>query len=90
MLVITRKPGESVMIGDDVCIVVGKVSPVRVKLQVTAPRRVTVLRGELAIPAGQEPPVRAQSRLSKARNSLTLIGMWRSSAGDEIASSSPE
>jgi carbon storage regulator len=54
MLVLTRKRDESVMIGNDILVVVGKVSGGRVKLRVTAPRQVTVVRGELAARQQQE------------------------------------
>ena len=47
MLVIRRRAGQSVLIGDNVEIEVIEVSPGRVKLGITAPREVLVLRKEI-------------------------------------------
>ena len=47
MLVLTRKEGESIRIGDDIEIVVRRLSGNRVALAVEAPRDVRILRGEL-------------------------------------------
>lgn len=47
MLVITRKKGESLLIGDDIEITVVKVDDGSVKLSIAAPREVKILRKEL-------------------------------------------
>lgn len=47
MLVLSRKAGERIHIGDDVFIEVRRVAGNRVTLAVNAPRTVRVLRGEL-------------------------------------------
>lgn len=47
MLVITRKKGESLLIGDDIEITVIKLDDGSVKLGVSAPRDVSILRKEL-------------------------------------------
>ena len=47
MLVLTRKVGEKITIGDDVTIVVSRISGTRVALAIEAPRNMKVLRGEL-------------------------------------------
>ena len=47
MLVVTRKKNESILIGDDIEIVVVKIDDSTVKLAVNAPRNVTILRKEL-------------------------------------------
>ena len=47
MLVIGRKKGESLLIGEDVEITVIKVEDGSVKLAINAPRNVTILRKEL-------------------------------------------
>lgn len=47
MLVIARRKGESIVIGDDVEIVVAEVSRTTVKLAISAPRGRRVLRGEV-------------------------------------------
>jgi carbon storage regulator len=47
MLVLTRKPGQSVMIGDDIEIQVLAVAGERVRIGVTAPREVAIYRDEV-------------------------------------------
>lgn len=47
MLVITRKNNESILIGDDIEIVVVKIDDGSVKLAINAPKDVTILRKEL-------------------------------------------
>lgn len=47
MLVISRKKGESLLIGDDIEITVAKIEDGTVKLSISAPRNITILRKEL-------------------------------------------
>ncbi|MBD7916351.1 carbon storage regulator CsrA [Clostridium sp. Sa3CUN1] len=47
MLVITRKKGESILIGDDIEISVSKIEDGSVKLAIKAPKEMTILRKEL-------------------------------------------
>ncbi|BAH06907.1 carbon storage regulator CsrA [Clostridium kluyveri] len=47
MLVISRKKGESLLIGEDIEITVTKIEEGAVKLSISAPRSVTILRKEL-------------------------------------------
>lgn len=47
MLVVTRKKGESLLIGDDIEISIVKVDNGTVKLAINAPREMTILRKEL-------------------------------------------
>ena len=47
MLVITRKKGESILIGDDIEITVVKSEDGAVKLAIDAPKSVVILRKEL-------------------------------------------
>lgn len=47
MLIITRKKGQSFMIGDDIEITVSKLEDGSVKLGIEAPKDVTILRKEL-------------------------------------------
>jgi carbon storage regulator len=47
MLVLTRKPGQSIMIGDSVEIQVLSVAGEKVRLGVTAPREVGIFRNEV-------------------------------------------
>lgn len=52
MLILSRRPGEQMLIGDDILIEVLEVSGTQVRLGITAPREVPVLREELL----DEPP----------------------------------
>jgi carbon storage regulator len=47
MLVLTRKPDQSIMIGDDVEVQVLSVAGEKVRLGVTAPREVSIFRNEV-------------------------------------------
>jgi carbon storage regulator len=47
MLVITRKKDEAILIGNDIEITVVKVDDGSVKLAISAPRNITILRKEL-------------------------------------------
>jgi len=47
MLVIRRRPGESIVIGDGIEVQVTEISATRVKLCITAPREVAVIRKEV-------------------------------------------
>lgn len=49
MLVLTRKPGQTVQIGNDVTVTILEVTGDRVRLGIAAPADVTILRGELAV-----------------------------------------
>lgn len=47
MLIITRKPGEKIMLGDDVTVEVMEVSGASVRLGIDAPRSLAVYREEI-------------------------------------------
>ncbi len=57
MLVLSRKTGERIHIGDDIFIEVRKVAGNRVTIAIEAPKKVRILRGELmeAAKAFEEP-----------------------------------
>lgn len=48
MLVLTRKPGETIQIGNDIVLTILEVCGERVRVGIVAPDDVTILRGELA------------------------------------------
>lgn len=53
MLVLTRKSGESIRLGDDIEVTVCQISGQRVRLAISAPREVSIRRAELDCrPAG--------------------------------------
>ena len=47
MLIITRKKGESLMIGDDIEITISRIEDGSVKIGIQAPKEVSILRKEL-------------------------------------------
>ncbi|TQR17649.1 carbon storage regulator CsrA [Psychrobacillus soli] len=47
MLVLSRKAGETIWIGEDVEIVISEVKGEQVKIGIRAPRNIDVIRGEL-------------------------------------------
>lgn len=73
MLVLSRKPGESILIGKDVEVVILAADGVNVRIGVRAPREVPVLRRELVA------EVQAENRLAAASPSRAVLG--RLSAG---------
>ena len=55
MLVLTRKQGERICIGDDIFVTVVRMKGKSVRLGIQAPSHVPVLRGEIAVAiAGEE------------------------------------
>lgn len=54
MLIITRKPGEKIMLGDDIVLEVIAVSGSSVRLGIAAPRSVPVYREEIWVAVKQE------------------------------------
>jgi carbon storage regulator len=59
MLVVSRKPGEEVVIGDQIIVTVVAVDGARVRLGITAPAEVPIRREELGRSSG--PPAEAES-----------------------------
>jgi carbon storage regulator CsrA len=59
MLVLSRKAGEKLMIGDDIVLTVNRISGNRVAIGIEAPRDVRIVRGELdraqVAPQGGQP-----------------------------------
>ncbi|GIW99344.1 MAG: hypothetical protein KatS3mg111_2677 [Pirellulaceae bacterium] len=54
MLVLSRKEGEKLVIGDNITLVVSKISGNRVSLGIEAPADVKVFRGELLEQQGED------------------------------------
>jgi carbon storage regulator len=65
MLIITRRPGEKVMLGDDIVIEVIEVSGSSVRIGIDAPKSVRVYREELwrAVKAENEAAASADANL---------------------------
>jgi carbon storage regulator len=49
MLVLSRKPGERILIGDDVTITVVRIGPNNVRIGIDAPRETNIVREELCL-----------------------------------------
>ena len=54
MLVVTRRPGQSVLIGRDVEVVILEIEGTQVRVGINAPRSIRVLRRELVTQVGSE------------------------------------
>ena len=68
MLIITRKKGESLMIGDDIEIVISKIDDGSVKIGIKAPRDIEILRKELYEEVEQENKEATQIDISMLSN----------------------
>ncbi len=59
MLVLSRKVGEKLMVGDDIVLTINRISGNRVAIGIEAPRNVRIVRGELQknqiAPSGSSP-----------------------------------
>lgn len=54
MLVLSRKPGERILIGDNVTVTIVRIGPNAVKLGIDAPKELNIVREELCLePAHQ-------------------------------------
>ncbi|MBT4866263.1 MAG: carbon storage regulator [Planctomycetaceae bacterium] len=60
MLVLSRKPGERILIGDNVTVTIVRIGPNNVRLGIDAPRDMNIVREEL-LADPQDAPSAAQS-----------------------------
>ena len=63
MLVLSRKKAESIMIGDNIELVILEITPVQVKLGIKAPPEVAICRKELLTAVGEENKRSAELRV---------------------------
>jgi carbon storage regulator len=77
MLVLSRKVGERVVIGDGIVVIVKRVSGQRVTFGIEAPHDVKIIRGELE--PFDKPPTPAPAPLSTNSNGNALVAHF----GDE-------
>ena len=80
MLVLTRKIGESIQIGDDVRLTILSVQGRSVKVGVTAPKDVTVHREEIYEKIVEENR-RAVINVDHAQELLRIGGLWDDQGG---------
>jgi len=55
MLVLSRKPGERILIGEDIAVTVVRIGPNTVRLGIEAPRNMNIVRDELCAPEAGDP-----------------------------------
>ena len=72
MLVLSRKEGERISIGDNITLIVSKVNGNRVTIGIEAPRDIKVVRGELQLQAVAEIEVEAMPVLLDSQPRATL------------------
>ena len=91
MLVLSRKNGERIHIGDDIFIEVRRVAGSRVTLAVNAPRNLRVLRGELLEAANsfEAPEQETAQPTSAPTESETIIVSQEAIAPNEHLPGSP-
>lgn len=68
MLIITRKKGESLMIGEDIEIIISKIDDGSVKIGIKAPKDISILRKELYEEVEQENKAATQIDISMLSN----------------------
>lgn len=75
MLILRRKPGEQLLIGDNIRITVMDVSEGGVRLAIDAPREITILRSELkkAVDANRD----AANEQSEPQKLLNMLNQMR-------------
>lgn len=90
MLVLSRKAGERIHVGDDITVEVRRVAGNRVTLAIEAPRTVRILRGELERIAQEfevefeQEPAKQSTDYRVSHNRVSLAGMLsRGTAGRE-------
>ena len=74
MLVIRRRPGETIVIGEDVEVEVLEISGNQVKVGIRAPREILVLRKEIVLTQAEN---RAASQPPPALQLESILGLLR-------------
>ena len=77
MLVLTRKQGEQIRIGDDVVVTIVRTKGKAVRLGIQAPAHVPVLRGEVAAAIAGEDSPSASAGISTSSSSGTAVSPKR-------------
>jgi carbon storage regulator len=84
MLVLSRKEGERLVIGENVIITVNRISGNRITLGIDAPRDVRIVRGELEPLPGSQ-PANSQSELVKNDRPVVTFELDMASVGTRVA-----
>ena len=64
MLVLSRKPGERILIGENISITVVRIGPNTVRIGIDAPREMNIVRDELCQSLETEIPVKHSEKAS--------------------------
>ena len=62
MLVLRRKIGEGIVISGSICVLILGIEPGRVKIGISAPTEVTIMREELLAGQGKDQPKEAKEQ----------------------------
>ena len=75
MLVLSRKPGERILVGDDIAVTVVRIGPNNVRIGIEAPRSMNIVREELANNDVEsiEPPQPAEAATDVRANTGNLV-----------------
>ncbi|GAB6273891.1 MAG: carbon storage regulator CsrA [Peptococcaceae bacterium] len=79
MLVISRRPGEKIFLGQEIQITILEIKEGNVRLGIEAPPEVKILRGEL-YQAVREENIRAQQDLTP-ETKQDLVNLWKEKRG---------
>ena len=91
MLVLSRRPGQSILIGKDIEVVVLGSDGVQVRVGIRAPREVTVLRRELLKQVEEENKRASAGPVGVSLASLgAAIGQMGGSLGGQLSAPAPE
>lgn len=82
MLILTRRPGESITIGDDIVVTVVEVSGSQVRVGISAPREVRVLREEIHKQI-QEENRAAAKKIGQERTLEDVFRQWHGKKPEE-------
>jgi carbon storage regulator len=77
MLVLTRKPGQSIMIGDGVEVQVLSVAGEKVRLGITAPQDVSIFRNEVYDRIGSEEAASREDELDEGTDAAVEDALER-------------
>lgn len=83
MLVLTRKSGETIHVGDDIVLKVSEISGNRVKIAIDAPQVMRILRGEVA------EQIEAASLQERKKLAHSRLRMKADSRGDMVSVANP-
>ena len=77
MLVLTRRSGESILIGDDITVTILAVTPSGVRVGIDAPRDRRINRAEIVLAVGDENQAALQSSADQSAEAALLNALGR-------------